>query len=168
MTILNNGNVGIGTTNPDALLSVNGSADKAGGGSWGTFSDARLKDVGSDFIHGLEALDAIQPVHYHYKADNALNLPSQPDYVGVVAQQVQGAIPEAVHENRDGYLVVNNDPIIWTMFNAIKELNQKQEAEDKAKDAKLQQLQAKADQVDILEKQVNDLEVMVKALAQKK
>jgi hypothetical protein len=88
--------------------------------------------------------------------------------VGVVAQQVQSAIPEAVHQNRDGYLVVNNDPIIWTMFNAIKELNQKREAEDQAKDAEIQQLKAKADKVDALEKQLNDLEAMVKTLAEKK
>lgn len=124
------GYVGIGTTNPDSFLSVNGSADKPGGGSWGTFSDARLKDVGGEFTHGLADLDGLQPVYYHYKSDNPLNLPSQPDYVGLVAQQVQQAIPEAVAQNRDGYLVLNNDPVIWTMLNAIKELNQKVERKD--------------------------------------
>ena len=52
MTITSpSGNVGIGTTSPDALLSANGSVDKPGGGSWGTFSDARLKNVGADFTH---------------------------------------------------------------------------------------------------------------------
>jgi hypothetical protein len=30
-------------------------------------------------------------------------------------------IPEAVTKNSNGYLLVNNDPIIWTMLNAIKE-----------------------------------------------
>ena len=123
-----NGNVGIGTLNPDALLTVNGTADKPGGGSWSTLSDGRLKDVGASFTDALEALLNVQPVHYHYKTDNPLNLPSQPEYVGVVAQQVQQSIPEAVQRNKDGYLVVNNDPIIWTMLNAIKELNQKAEA----------------------------------------
>jgi len=34
---------------------------------------------------------------------------------------VQRAIPEAVTENSKGYLLVNNDPIIWAMLNAIKE-----------------------------------------------
>ncbi len=159
MEILNNGFVGIGTTNPDSTLSVNGTADKPGGGSWNTFSDGRLKDVGADFTHGLEALDAIQPVHYHYKPGNPLNLPSQPDYVGVVAQQVQSAIPEAVQRNQDGYLEVNNDPIIWTMFNAIKELDQKRETEEKAKDAEIQNLKQ---QNDLLEKRLDHLEVMIK------
>ena len=30
-------------------------------------------------------------------------------------------IPEAVTTTASGYLMVNNDPIIWTMLNAIKE-----------------------------------------------
>ncbi|HWY78344.1 MAG TPA: tail fiber domain-containing protein, partial [Verrucomicrobiae bacterium] len=122
LLINTNGQVGIGTTSPDATLSVNGSADKPGGGSWSTYSDARLKCVGASFTHGLDALSAIQPIHYHYRPDNPLNLPSQPDYVGVVAQQVQQTVPEAVHRSENGYLVVNNDPILWTMLNAIKEL----------------------------------------------
>jgi hypothetical protein len=150
--------VGIGTTTPDALLSVNGTADKPGGGSWSTFSDVRLKDVGPKFTPGLEALENIDPVHYHYKSDNPLKLPSEPEYVGVVAQEVRSAVPEAVQENRDGYLVVNNDPIIWTMVNAIKELNQKRETEAKAKDAEIQELKQR----------LNELEAMVKQVAEKK
>ncbi len=125
------GNVGIGTLLPDELLSVNGSADKIGGGSWDTFSDLRLKDISANFTRGLEALAGIQPVQYHYRTDNPLNLPSQPEFVGVVAQRVQPAVPEAVHRSPNGYLVVNNDPILWTMVNAIKELNQKVEVGSK-------------------------------------
>ena len=41
--------------------------------------------------------------------------------IGVGAQAVQQVIPEAVTKNAQGYLMVNNDPIIWTMLNAIKE-----------------------------------------------
>ena len=161
----NSGYVGIGTSSPDALLSVNGTADKPGGGSWSTFSDGRLKDVGAKFTDGLEALNEIQPVHYHYKSDNPLNLPSQPEYVGVVAQQVQGSVPEAVQRNKDGYLVVNNDPIIWTMLNAIKELNQKRETESKAKDAEIQTLKQ---QNDSLAERLNELEATVKQLVTQK
>jgi hypothetical protein len=165
MCILNNGAVGIGTTAPDALLSVNGTADKAGGGSWSTFSDRRLKDVGPQFTPGLEALEEIQPVHYHYKSDNPLQLPSEPEYVGVVAQQVQSAVPEAVQQNNDGYLVVNNDPIIWTMLNGIKELNQRQKTEDRKKDAEIQDLKR---QNDSLTERLNELETTVKLLAARK
>ena len=54
------------------------------------------------------------------------------EHVGLVAQDVQAVIPEAVTENSKGYLLVDNDPIIWSMLNAIKEqqaLIQKQQAE---------------------------------------
>ena len=34
---------------------------------------------------------------------------------------MQKIIPEAVTKNDMGYLLVNNDPIMWTMLNAIKE-----------------------------------------------
>jgi hypothetical protein len=131
------GNVGIGTTTPDTELTVNGFADKPGGGSWSTYSDARLKDVGGNFTPGLAALEKIKPVHYHYKTDNALKLPSQPEYIGLVAQQLQQAVPDAVQTNSSGYLTVNNDPVIWTTVNAVKELNEVVQA----KDAKIQELE---------------------------
>jgi hypothetical protein len=43
------------------------------------------------------------------------------EYVGFSAQAVERVIPEAVTKNDKGYLLVNNDPILWTMLNAIKE-----------------------------------------------
>jgi hypothetical protein len=113
--------VGIGTTTPDVLLSVNGNADKPGGGSWGTYSDGRLKTVHGSFNAGLSQILKIQPVRYRYKADNAMGIRDSDEHVGVVAQEVQRIIPEAVTENSKGYLLVNNDPILWSMLNAIKE-----------------------------------------------
>lgn len=163
------GNVGIGTTSPDALLSVNGTADKPGGGSWSTFSDERLKNVGPDFTRGLDDLARLQPVHYHYKANNPLNLPSQSDYVGVVAQQVQDAIPEAVQANQDGYLTVNNDPVIWTAINAIKELNRKTEARNQNSEARNQNVEDRMRKLEAdnanLRKELTALQSVLKQLA---
>jgi hypothetical protein len=121
ISIEQHGNVGIGTTSPDNLLTVNGSADKPGGGSWGTYSDGRLKTVNGGFTPGLNQVMKIHPVHYRYKADNAMGIRDTDEHIGVVAQDVQKVIPEAVTQNSKGYLLVNNDPIIWTMLNAIKE-----------------------------------------------
>src|SRR5690349_19384242 len=56
MRITSVGRVGIGTTAPDQLLSVNGDASKVGGGSWQTFSDERLKSIRGPFISGLNAV----------------------------------------------------------------------------------------------------------------
>jgi len=115
------GFVGIGTTAPTANLSVNGSANKPGGGSWGTFSDERLKTIKGRFTPGLHALMQLQPLRYEYKPDNALKLKSEGEYVGFSAQALQKVVPEAVSQTDSGFLVVNNDPILWTMLNAIKE-----------------------------------------------
>ncbi len=121
MELDSSGNVGIGTGSPDALLSVNGSADKPGGGSWGTFSDRRLKTLDGNFNSGLSQILKINPVRYRYKEENAMGIHDPEQHVGLVAQDVQKVIPEAVTENTKGYLLVNNDPIIWAMLNAIKE-----------------------------------------------
>lgn len=122
VSIDQNGNVGIGTTSPDMKLSVSGDADKSlGGGSWQFFSDERLKNIKGRFDSGLKAVMQLQPIRYEYKRDNALGLPSQVEQVGFGAQALQKIIPEAVSKNANGYLMVNNDPILWTMLNAIKE-----------------------------------------------
>jgi hypothetical protein len=113
--------VGIGTTTPDNLLTVNGTADKPGGGSWGTFSDGRLKTVDGSFGSGLAQVLQIHPIRYRYKPENDLGIRDAEEHIGVVAQDVQRVIPEAVTKNNKGYLLVNNDPIIWSMVNAIKE-----------------------------------------------
>jgi hypothetical protein len=128
MRIASNGRVGIGTTAPDQLLSVNGDASKVGGGSWQTFSDERLKNINGSFNSGLKAVMRLQPLRYEYKPDNALGIKPVGERIGVGAQAVQQVIPEAVTKNAEGYLMVNNDPIIWTMVNAIKE-QQKEIAE---------------------------------------
>jgi len=116
-----NTNVGIGTTAPDNTLTVNGTADKPGGGSWGTYSDRRLKTVEGNFNSGLSQILKLRPVRYHYSEGNAMGIRDTEQHVGLVAQQVQAVIPEAVTENSKGYLLVNNDPILWSMLNAIKE-----------------------------------------------
>jgi len=63
----------------------------------------------------------LQPIRYQYRKDNALGLKSDGENIGFGAQSLQKIIPEAVSTNSSGYLIVNNDPILWTMLNAIKE-----------------------------------------------
>lgn len=136
--ILNsNGRVGIGTTAPDQLLSVNGEASKVGGGSWVSFSDERLKNIKGNYNGGLKAVMQLQPLRYEYRKDNALGLKSEGEHIGFGAMALEKIIPEAVTKNAAGYLMVNNDPILWTMLNAIKE-QQKEIAELKSEALKLQ------------------------------
>lgn len=116
-------NVGIGTTTPSWKLTVNGDAAKPGGGSWIDASDLRLKNIHGSFTRGLSAIERLNPMYFSYKSDNPLGLPDDRQYVGLVAQDVAEVIPEAIRQNgKDEYLYLNNDPIIWAMLNAIKEL----------------------------------------------
>ncbi|HKO61474.1 MAG TPA: tail fiber domain-containing protein [Pyrinomonadaceae bacterium] len=124
MVINSAGNVGIGTVAPTDKLSVNGTASKPGGGSWSVFSDERLKTINGNFKRGLSAVMKLQPLRYQYKPNNALAIETKTEQVGFGAQSLSKVIPEAVTTNEAGYLMVNNDPIIWTMLNAIKEQQQ--------------------------------------------
>ena len=120
------GRVGIGTTSPGFTLEGNGQAAKPSEGSWSNASDARLKDVGESFTRGLEAQERLAPIHYRYSSNNPLGLPSDREYVGLIAQDLQATVPEAIESNATGYLHVNNDPIFWAMLNGIKELRGRQ------------------------------------------
>ncbi len=121
ITITAAGNVGIGTAAPTQVLSVNGTAGKPGGGTWDVFSDERLKNIKGPFNTGLRAVMQLQPLRYEYKANNALGIKSEGEHVGFGAQSLKQIIPEAVSSTDNGYLMVNSDPIIWSMLNAIKE-----------------------------------------------
>jgi len=79
----------------------------------------------------------LQPLRYEYKKDNALGIKLTGEQIGFGAQSLQKVIPEAVIRNENGYLMVNSDPILWTMLNAIKE-QQQEIAELKGQIRKLQ------------------------------
>jgi len=117
---------------------VNGDASKTGGNTWLAFSDVRLKNIRGTFNTGLKAVMQLQPLRYEYRRNNAMGITPNGEHIGFTAQAVQKVIPEAVTANADGYLMVNGDPIIWTMLNAIKE-QQKEIAELKRQ---VQQLRA--------------------------
>ncbi|MEK6773138.1 MAG: tail fiber domain-containing protein [Bdellovibrionota bacterium] len=126
MRISASGNVGIGLAPTTYQLELStDSAAKPGTATWTVPSDSRLKDIRAPFSRGLAALEELNPIYYSYKKDNALKLPSDKEYVGIIAQDAQKAIPEAVKEDDKGYLTVTTDAIIWTLLNAIKELYHK-------------------------------------------
>jgi len=148
LVVLAGGRVGIGTASPDTDFSVNGGASKVGGGSWATFSDGRLKNIGGEFKAGTAELMKLNPVKYRYKNDNPLGIKDGAEHIGLVAQEVQEAIPEAVESNNRGYLMLNNDPIIFAMLNAVKEQNvqlEAQQARIQAQDRRIAQLQSQID-----------------------
>ncbi len=152
------GNVGIGITNPSYTLHVVGTAGLSTGTAWTNASDIRLKDIHGDYENGLNEVLQLHTVRFNYKEGNALGLPSDHSMTGFIAQEVQKVIPEAVHENANGYLELNVDPIHWAVVNAVKQLKQLIDnmnerligydqaladlrAKDQAKDEKIQKLE---------------------------
>ncbi len=123
---IQNKRVGIGDSSPSYQLELStDSAAKPGTSSWTVASDERLKDINGDFTRGLDTLAGLYPVYFNYKTDNALDIPSDREYVGLIAQDVQTVIPEAVRTGIEGFLSIESDAIFWTMLNAIKELGLK-------------------------------------------
>jgi hypothetical protein len=121
MTIDQDGSVGIGITIPTHILHITGQG-RSTNSAWATTSDIRLKDIHGQYDLGLDEILKINTVKFSYKKDNPLKLPSDKEFTGIIAQELQKVIPEAVEETKDGYLTVNSDPVHWAVINAIKDL----------------------------------------------
>ncbi len=89
------GKVAIGTNTPDALLSVNGTASKVGGGSWATFSDRRVKYEINQFNDGLDVLMKLNPVTFKYNEKSGYTDVNK-TFVGFIAQDVETVAPYMV------------------------------------------------------------------------
>ena len=118
----------------------NGDAWKSGGGSWSSLSDRRLKSNIEDYGKGLSEVLTIRPVTYHYTAESGLS--TEPEHVGVIAQELQQVAPSMVSTftTNDGeYLSVNDSEMTYMLINAVKELAEKSERQDQLIEELLQQ-----------------------------
>ncbi len=132
LTILDSGNVGIGTTTPSAQLTTTGSVRFAtfGAGDLQTdangnllvSSDERLKEIVDEYqaTSSVQQLLGITPIQYRWTLDSGFD--TSRIYTGFSAQNVQEFIPEAVGEDSQGFLTLSERPIIATIVNAIKEI----------------------------------------------
>jgi Chaperone of endosialidase len=107
-----------------SALAVWGDAAKTGGGSWTSISDIRLKDVRGVYTKGLKDIIQLEPIRFNYKKDNPRGYPSDAEEYGYSAQAVQKVFPEAVTEQKDGYLDMNLHTIHIATVSAVKELHE--------------------------------------------
>lgn len=141
--VIHGGNVGIGVSTPTYQLQLStDSAGKPGTNTWSIASDMRLKDSRAPFTRSIDALMGLETIYFTYKKDNDLGLPSDREYVGIRAQDVQKVIPEAVSVDKKGYLQFTSDAVFWTMVNAIKELYHKWTQDSEVLHQKVQNLEA--------------------------
>lgn len=139
--------VGIGTNSPGYLLHANGTAAKPGGGSWTAASDRKLKQNIKDFKEGLSIVEQIHPVSFRYngKAD----LPTDKEYVGVIAQEIQKIAPYMVGEftyqdstgRQETYLDYDATALTYILVNAVKEVDHKYALQIQEKDTQIAELQ---------------------------
>jgi hypothetical protein len=122
MRIQGDGNVGIGTNAPSAKLSVNGTANNTTG-SWGVFSDERIKTVTNEFTDGLNVIEQIKPVVFTYNSDAPFTNDKQ--QVGVVAQDLEKIAPYMVSQQAFAQYKdlreVSNQAYTFLLINAVKE-----------------------------------------------
>ncbi|NIO86815.1 MAG: hypothetical protein GTN68_40335 [Candidatus Aminicenantes bacterium] len=138
-----NGNVGIGTTNPQAMLHVNGDAVKPGGGPWGTPSDVRLKKNVKTLEGALDKILQLRGVTFEWKEpEKQGNLTGF--QIGMIAQEVEQVFPQWVDTGSDGYKILTIRGFSALAVEAMKELkaeNSQLRAENKEIRAENQALQ---------------------------
>jgi hypothetical protein len=116
-----------GSFSNEYILGGDGTAQKTGGGSWSSISDARLKTKVKPLTGALDLIDSLNPVTYKWRIAN-----SEPT-VGFIAQEVQTVLPNAVKsmtpkDDEVKYISDNTLSIGWQndmtayLVGAIKEL----------------------------------------------
>ncbi|XP_072277869.1 myelin regulatory factor isoform X2 [Pyxicephalus adspersus] len=132
-TVFHHGRIGINTERPDEALVVHGNVKVMG--SLMHPSDIRAKeDIEEvDTTEQLKRISQMRLVHYHYKPEFASTVGlDDTAETGVIAQEVQEILPEAVKKTGDvvcangetieNFLVVNKERIFMENVGAVKEL----------------------------------------------
>lgn len=103
-----------------------------------TVSDVRKKENIVGYTKGLAEIDQLRTVEYNFIADV-----DKTKKIGVIAQEVEVILPEAIHtrpiDDLDDFKLVESDVIFYTMLNAIKDLS----AQNKALSDRLLALEGK-------------------------
>jgi hypothetical protein len=121
MRLTGSGNLGIGTNNPGYKLEVSGAIYASGDIT--AFSDKRMKDDIQPIENALSKVENVSGYTYVRKDYEALKEKKGRRHIGVLAQDLQDIIPEAVlyDEENDKY-GVNYGSLVAVLIEAIKDM----------------------------------------------
>jgi hypothetical protein len=88
-------------------------------------SDERLKENIQPIQNALSKVETISGNEYNWKNEFEYIHGFKGNDVGVIAQEIQKVLPEAIHQRENGYLGVNYEKIIPLLIQSIKELSAK-------------------------------------------
>jgi len=118
---------GMGFLNNSSTFAIQNASTNAGSGvtlavngtSWGTTSDERTKDILGGVDNALQKLSNWRTVYFKYKTDAE----AQTQRVGLIAQDVQATLPEAVSIEEDEIktLQLRYTEVIPVLVKAIQE-----------------------------------------------
>ena len=84
-------------------------------------SDERLKNIISPIEGAMDKLNTLSGVRFNWKPEYKTVHGYDGVDVGIIAQEVQSVLPEAIRQNETGYLAVRYEKIIPLLIEAIKE-----------------------------------------------
>ena len=138
-------------------------AVKPGGGDWSAPSDRRLKTNIRPFTDGLNIVSQINPVVYNY--NGKMNLPTNQDFIGVIAQDVKPVADYMIKPlNKEGdndYLTFDPSSINFILINAVQE----QQAMIEAQQSEIDALKAQLSMVNELNEKLASLASKVDQLS---
>jgi len=137
VTVLSNGNVGIGATNPGQALAVTGTirqstaqscslgvvTNASGDFSGCVASDRALKQNINPLVYSSTTIDNLQPVYYDWIDTTTYNAD---DHIGFIAQDVQAVVPQAaVSAGFGGLLGVDPNALIAVLVSEVQALRKR-------------------------------------------
>lgn len=132
MFVANNGNIGMGNIVPAVKLHITGTMAATGDVYSSYTSDRNLKTNITIIPDALEKVNSISGYTFDWADGRDLSVFKLRE-AGVLAQEIQTVLPEAVTLKESGYLGVHYDQLIPLLIEAIKDLKREIEEIKKAR-----------------------------------